>query len=219
VKESLVVLSLFGLLLPFPSMSRKNDDPPAIKLFADDLHPDLSGGYRQEIPPLLRPSPEFVVRLVDGKQLLLSSFRGKIVALMFMHTTCPDCQEASRVFTKLYSEYGSRDFQPLDVAFNSMAERYVAEFVKTFGVSYPVGFSSLQEVMEYLGLPSNQRFTIPQVVWIDRNGNIRAQTPALEGEAMLTEPYWRSMIETLVNESGKSGGPHKKVTSAPRAKD
>jgi hypothetical protein len=60
-------------------MSRMNDDPPAIKLFADDLHPDLSGGYRQEIPPLLRPSPEFVVRLVDGKQLPLGSFRGRIV--------------------------------------------------------------------------------------------------------------------------------------------
>jgi hypothetical protein len=44
-----------------------------------DLNADLSGGYRQEIPPLLRPSPEFVVRLVDGKQLLLSSFRGRIV--------------------------------------------------------------------------------------------------------------------------------------------
>src|SRR5579884_1389421 len=63
-------------------------------------------------------APEFVVNLPGGKQLLLSSLRGKVVVMEFLFTTCPHCQHASQVFTQLYSEFGSRGFQPVGVAFN-----------------------------------------------------------------------------------------------------
>src|SRR6202023_1332726 len=79
-----------------------------------------------EAPPVLRRSPEFVLRYNDGHQALLSSYRGKVVALLFVHTTCPHCQHTSQVFTQFYQEYGARGFQPVDAAFNTMANMYVA---------------------------------------------------------------------------------------------
>ncbi len=204
MKRSTVLFSLCGLLLPSFSIAQTSGDPSTVQFFEGDLHRDLSGGSPQEIPPVLRPSPEFVIHLANGKQLLLSNFRGKVVALVFVHTTCPICQETSRVFTNLYAQYGPRGFEPLDVAFNSSADLYVAEFSKKYGIDYPFGFSSLAEVMKYLGLPADQRFTLPQIVWIDRNGDIRAQTPAHDGDAMLTEDYWRNTIELLLAEPSKS---------------
>jgi len=156
---------------------------------------------KAEAPPVLRKSPEFVIKFVDGKQMLLSSLKGKVVALLMVHTTCPHCQRTSQVFTQLYKEYGPRGFQPVDAAFNTMANMYVADFVKTFNIGYPVGYSSPEEVMAYLNYNVMERYTVPQIVWIDRKGDIRSQTPAAGEDATLyTEGYWRNMIETLLKE-------------------
>lgn len=94
-----------------------------------------------QTPPVLRHSPEFVLRYNDGHQTLLSSYRGKVIALLFVHTTCPHCQHTSQVFTEIQKEYGARGFQTLDVAFNSMANLYVPDFIKGFGIGYPVSFA------------------------------------------------------------------------------
>jgi hypothetical protein len=40
--------------------------------------------FAAEVP---RKSPEFAIQLVDGKQVLLSNYRGKVVCLMFILTT------------------------------------------------------------------------------------------------------------------------------------
>ena len=170
---------------------------------------------KTEAPPVLRKSPEFVIKFVDGKQMLLSSLKGKVVALLMVHTTCPHCQHTSQVFTKLYEEYGARGFQPVDAAFNTMANIYVSDFVKTYNIGYPVGYSTPEEVMAYLGFNVMERYTVPQIVWIDRKGNIRSQTqPAGEDATLYTEGYWRNMIETLLKESATAPVHH---TSAAKA--
>src|SRR5580692_9411782 len=137
-----------------------------------------------EIPPAPRPAPEFTIRYADGNQVPLSSFKGKVVALTFIFTTCIHCQHASQAFSKLYTEYGPRGFQPVGVAINDK-----------------VGFSPLEPVLAFLGISPMERYVVPQIVWIDRKGMIRSQTSPLTGdEQMRTEAYWRSMIETLLKE-------------------
>jgi thiol-disulfide isomerase/thioredoxin len=164
---------------------------------------------KTEAPPVLRKSPEFVIKFVDGKQMLLSSLKGKVVALLMVHTTCPHCQHTSQVFTQLYNEYGARGFQPVDAAFNTMANMYVNDFVKNYSIGYPVGYSTPEEVMAYLGYNVMERYTVPQIVWIDRKGNIRSQTPSAGDDASLyTEGYWRNMIETLLKESATAAPVH-----------
>jgi thiol-disulfide isomerase/thioredoxin len=170
---------------------------------------------KSEAIPVLRKSPEFVIKFVDGKQMLLSSLKGKVVALLMVHTTCPHCQHTSQVFTQLYNEYGSRGFQPVDAAFNQMANVYVPDFIKNFNIGYPVGYSTPEEVMTYLNFSLMERYTVPQIVWIDRKGNIRSQTPAAgDNQTLYTEPYWRNMIETLLKEPAAGVVHH---TTAPKA--
>jgi thiol-disulfide isomerase/thioredoxin len=168
---------------------------------------------KTQAPPVLRKSPEFVIKFVDGHQMLLSSLKGKVVALLMVHTTCPHCQHTSQVFTQLYNEYGARGFQPVDAAFNTMANMLVSDFVKTYNIGYPVGFSSPEEVMSYLGLSVMERANVPQIVWIDRKGNIRSQTAATDSDPKYdpntySEGYWRSMIETLLKESATAAPVH-----------
>jgi peroxiredoxin len=155
-------------------------------------------------PPILRPSPEFKIRLIDNSQITLSSFRGKVVAFLFMHTTCPHCQHAAEVVSHLYSEYGARGFQPVGVTFNSMANLYVRDFIKDHNVTFPVGFDTPENVMNYLGFSIMDRYVVPQIVWIDRKGNIRSQTSPMGDDKLLQESYWRNMIETLTKEPADS---------------
>ena len=54
-----------------------------------------------------RPSPDFAVNLNDGRQIHLSQYKGKVVVLAFILTTCPHCQFTSQMLTKLQQEYGA----------------------------------------------------------------------------------------------------------------
>src|ERR1700690_3206421 len=116
-----------------------------------------------ETPPAPRPAPEFMIKYTDGNQVPLSSFKGKVVALTFIFTTCVHCQHASQVFSKLFNEYGPRGFQPMGVAFNDMANLFVDDFVKNNGVTYRVGFSQVDPVLEFLGLSRMERYVVPQI--------------------------------------------------------
>lgn len=69
------------------------------------------------------PAPELSIKLLDGRQVLLSAHGGKVVAVEFLYTTCVHCQRASQVIGKLQQEYGSRGFQALGVAFNDATAR------------------------------------------------------------------------------------------------
>jgi thiol-disulfide isomerase/thioredoxin len=172
---------------------------------------------KSEAPPVLRKSPEFVIKFVDGHQMLLSSLKGKVVALLMVHTTCPHCQRTSQVFTQLYNEYGPRGFQPVDAAFNTMANLYVSDFVKNFNIGYPVGYSTPEEVMAYLNRSILERYTVPQIIWIDRKGNIRSETPSAgDDPSYYTESYWRNMIETLLKEPATAATPHHSTAAKPK---
>jgi len=192
VKQSALILAALGFLLPWASLARADGRDPAMSPASVDS------------PSTPRRSPEFVVHLANGKEMLLSSFRGKVVALMFVHTTCPVCQQASQIFSKLYADYGERGFQPVVVAFNSQANLYVPEFVRKFDLRYPVGFSSVEDVAAYLDFPAGERFTIPQIVWIDGSGFIRNATPLKGDENRLTETCWRSRIDSLLKEQSEA---------------
>jgi peroxiredoxin len=158
------------------------------------------------------PAPDFVVNLPEGKTLHLSSLRGKVVVVECLFTTCPHCQHASQVFTQLYKEFGSRGFQPVGAAFNedifakeTTPANVVNDFIQKFNVGYPVGWTDREKVLSFLGISGFERFVVPQMVWIDRKGMVRAKTtPGGTDTDHYNETYWRQMIETLTKEPGGS---------------
>lgn len=166
----------------------------------------LTPSWAIDIP---RKAPEFAIKMPNGKELLLSSFRGKVVVCEFLFTTCPHCQDASRVMSKLQNEYGPRGFQAVGVAFNEMAMMLVPEFVQNFGATYPVGVGSREAVMDFLQYTMLMRLMVPQIVIIDRSGSIRAQTPVYTEDPAHPQPNFaseenlRANIEKLLAEGPK----------------
>jgi peroxiredoxin len=168
-----------------------------------------------------RPSPEFVIRQVDGNQKLLSNYKGKVIALEFLQTTCPHCQNCSAIMNKLLKEYGPRGFQPLGVAFNDMATLLVPDYIKQLGLDFPVGVATRDEVLTYLQFPMVQRMYVPTLVFIDRKGVIRAQYNGDDEFFKNEEANMRAMIEKLLNEpaagAGKKARPSAGKSAKPKA--
>jgi peroxiredoxin len=164
-----------------------------------------------EVP---RPAPEFVIKLTSGQQILISQYRGKVVALEFLATTCPHCQTCSALLERLYKEYGPRGFQPLGVAFNEMAGLLVPDYIKNLQLTFPVGISERDPVLNYLQHPSIMRLMVPQLIFIDRKGIIRAQHGGEADFFKDEEKNMRAAIEALLKEPAAA----RKTVPASRAK-
>lgn len=159
-------------------------------------------------PPMPRKAPELTIVEPSGKQILLSSYRGKVVALAVIMTTCPHCQAECGVLTKLQGELGPKGFQPLAVAFNENAQFLVPGFVEDLHITFPVGYAkeraTVADFLQVDDSPTSKGWNVPQMVLIDRKGMIVAQSapkgsPELQEEASLRQKL------TVLLEGKKSG--------------
>ena len=132
-------------------------------------------------PP--RPSPPLAIERVGAPTVDVSQYRGKVVALAFISTTCPHCQDLTRLLGPLSREYALRGVQVLECAFNDEARQSMAEFVQQFQPPFPVGWASRAAVMGYLqrSILDTRPMYVPHMVVLDRRGIIRADYPG-EGD-------------------------------------
>jgi peroxiredoxin len=158
-------------------------------------------------PPVVRASPDLTVSEPSGKQITLSSLRGKVVVLTFMFTTCPHCQAEAQMLTRLLKDMEPRGLEVLGVAVNDNAAILVPGFVQQYNIGFPVGAAENTAMLNYMGMSAMVRWSVPQVVVIDRKGNIRAQSPPQGDPNLQTETYMRDMLDTLLKEPG--GAPRK----------
>jgi peroxiredoxin len=153
--------------------------------------------------PVPRPAKELTVIQPAGKPILLSGYRGKVVLVQFLYTTCSHCQDAARMYGKLQTELGSRGFEVVGVAFNPEAQErpeLVNSFVISNSIGFPVGVSSRQTVLSYLGASATDRVVVPQIVIIDRKGTVRAQSEFAGSPELQDESYVRSFLKRLLQE-------------------
>ena len=151
-------------------------------------------------------APELAINLPNQATKLLSQYKGKVVALEFIFTTCPHCQAATKVMEKFQREYGPRGFQAIDVAVNENADLLIENFAKEFQVNFPVGWILRDQFISFMGW-SNAYFVVPQQVMIDRKGMIRYQTPQREDatwDSLMKEDAIRQHIEELLGSGSSS---------------
>ena len=148
-------------------------------------------------------APEFAFTVPGKGEQLLSQYRGKVIALEFIFTTCPHCQAASRMMTRFQSEYGPRGLQVIDVAVNQNADLMVENFAREFQVNFPVGWATAEQMQKFMGFDPSGRYVVPQLVLLDRKGFVHWRTPAVEDEkwdTLMKEENIREHIEELLQQ-------------------
>ncbi len=154
---------------------------------------------------LPRQAPDFKFKMPNGQEASLGQYKGKVVALEFLLTTCPHCQQTSMLMERLQKEYGPRGFQALGVAINDPSGALVRQYIQQYRLTYPVGFSTNRDaVVGFLQHPVMMSLMMPQLVFIDRNGNIQAQYAGTDDFFKNEEKNVRQQITNLLNSAGKS---------------
>lgn len=159
--------------------------------------------------PVPRKAPEVTITLNSGEQILLSSLRGKVVALEFLLTTCPHCQRCSGILQQMYQEYGAKGFQPLGAAINEGARTLVPEFIYKLGLKFPVGVTPHDMAYEFLGYNQNDPkagpMLMPQLVFIDRKGTVVQQYSGDADFFKNEEVNMKAQIESMLKGAPVAG--------------
>jgi peroxiredoxin len=169
---------------------------------------------------LPRQSPEFTIQTTNGKPLQLSQYKGRAVVLAFILTNCPHCQKAVGFLAKDAVEFAPRGLQVLASAVDIGAAQKVPGFVRDFNPPFPVGFNADPNVvLDYMQHPRAVIPHMPMLVFIDKDGIIRAQlegdSPLLEEKVM--EENLRQQIDELLKGPAASKSVAKKAPGAPAA--
>jgi cytochrome oxidase Cu insertion factor (SCO1/SenC/PrrC family) len=125
-----------------------------------------------EVP---RQAPEFTINLLGGKKLEVSSYRGKVVALGFILTTCPHCQNTTQILMRAQNEFGARGFQVLESTVEVGGEGMLPRFLEAFRPPFPVGFNVYNDAQAFMQHSAMLIMHMPGLMFLDRQGRIVVQ--------------------------------------------
>ena len=117
-----------------------------------------------------RRAPGFA--LPDSKMQVfdLADYRGKIVLLELMQTTCPHCVRFADVLDRVQKKYGDKVAILAVVNSRGDDQNTVAQYISGHGITYPILFDAGQMAYSYL---LSMKFDTPHVFLIDAGGTIK----------------------------------------------
>ena len=117
----------------------------------------------------LRRAPGFCLIDTSGQWQDLADYRGKVVLVEFMQTTCPHCAAFSTVLNGLKAKYADR-LAVLSIANPPDNPQTMMQFVTGHKLTYPLLLDQGQVAASYARAPSLE---LPTVYLVDANGMIR----------------------------------------------
>jgi hypothetical protein len=126
----------------------------------------------QQLP---RKAPDFAIQTAPDKYIWLNEYAGKTVIVAFILTYCAHCQNTTGILNRIQTDYAARGVQIIESAIEDMSSLHIPEFEKKFSPAYPVGYNDRGYVVKFLQRSENDPLMMPQLVFIDRTGMIRAE--------------------------------------------
>lgn len=116
-----------------------------------------------------KKAKDFTLKDVNGKEVSLSDYEGKVVLVNFWAVWCPPCLAEMPDLNKLYTNYKDKDFVILGLTVSSKNKKIPGK-IKETGVTYPILVDADSQVENFGGFRS-----IPQTFIINKEGEIVQQ--------------------------------------------
>ncbi len=137
-------------------------------------------------------SPDFTLPDLDGNQINLSNYRGKVVLLNFWATWCPPCRLEMPTMEKAYQKYRHKGFEVLAVSVDAGPKSAVEHFLQELGLTFQVLLDPDMETLRTF-----RGFSLPTTFVIDRHGVIRSREL---GYRDWTDAESTKLLQRLLNE-------------------
>jgi thiol-disulfide isomerase/thioredoxin len=159
-----------------PGDAKKDDDAPP---------PDFPEPQKGSV------APDFALKSVpDGKDVRLSSLRGKAVLVNFWATWCEPCKIEMPSLVDLQKKYGPQGLQIVGVAMDDADDKEISAFAHKMGVNYMV-LRGTEKVGDLYGGIDR----LPMTYYLDRSGKVVDETMGMAGEATFEDAIKRALAQ------------------------
>jgi peroxiredoxin len=134
-------------------------------------------------------APDFTLKDMNGKNVTLSSFRGKVVLLNFWATWCPPCKAEMPDLNRLYRDTKRRGLEIIAISTDKSID-HVKDFLSKNKLDFIILFDENRAAAKQYKV-----FSMPTTFLIDRNGMV---VEKFYGEYEWTEPEVKGKIEKLL---------------------
>lgn len=153
-----------------------------------------------QAPPM---APEVRVTVPStAKTITSAAYRGDVVVVQFLLTHCTHCQHAAAMLSGLQKEFEGRGLRVIGAAFDDAARGgdAIEGFTKANHVNFPVGYLERNEVLRLLNIGVVERFVVPQIMIIGRDGRLRAKSEKMGSPELTDEQSLRKLVRGLLDE-------------------
>jgi thiol-disulfide isomerase/thioredoxin len=136
-------------------------------------------------------APDFSLKsLPDGKEVSLSSLRGKAVLVNFWATWCEPCKIEMPSLVDMQKKYGPQGLQIVGVAMDDADDKEISTFAHKMGVNYLV-LRGTEKVGDLYGGIDH----LPMTYYLDRSGKVVDETLGMAGEATFEDAIKRALAQ------------------------
>jgi peroxiredoxin len=139
--------------------------------------------------------PELSGKTVDGGQVDVADYKGKVVVLNVWGSWCPPCRAEAKNLETVYRDVKNQGVQFVGINTRDARVSLAQAFEKEFGVSYPSLYDPTGKLMLRFKKGTLNPQAIPSTLIIDREGKIAART--LQA---LSEEKLRAMLKPVLAE-------------------
>ncbi len=114
-------------------------------------------------------APDFEGKTIQGKEIKLSDYQGKVVLLDFWASWCPPCREEMPALIKFYKSHTDPDFQLLAINIDDNKGNMDRFLDKLFPrATFPIISDDSQKIPPLFDIQA-----MPTTIFIDKKGKIR----------------------------------------------
>ncbi|MFF3711796.1 TlpA family protein disulfide reductase [Streptomyces phaeochromogenes] len=140
-------------------------------------------------------APELSGKTIDGKQLDVADYQGKIVVLNVWGSWCGPCRLEAKNFVKVSEDLKDQGVQFVGINTRDTSTSPAIAFEKAHGVTYPSLYDPTGKLMLRFKKGTLNPQTIPSTLVLDRDGKVASRSLSALSEASL-----RKMLKPILAE-------------------
>jgi peroxiredoxin len=135
-------------------------------------------------------APDFKLEGLAGRQISLSSLRGKVVLVNFWATWCPPCREEMPSMERLHEVLAGDDFVMLAINTEKNGRTVVPEFLKKNSYTFPILLDDKGEVQGLYGV-----YKFPETFIVRKDGVVENKViGSIDWSSTKTISYLKGLI-------------------------